>query len=160
MKQLYENENLIFLPFAILAAIVLVLAIIAFVKFRKLETDEDPVPCDDLPARYEDYEEAFYSPLNWNMKKVLSIIALSVLLACNGVPGPAHEMRYSDDGKDSVVHVSYFDGRSFNEFYLSYMAFYTLFEEGGYDKCFEYHLDHELPEYWMKKYSTYKPKRD
>lgn len=56
MKQLYENENLIFLPFAVLAAVVLILAIIAVVKFRKLETDEDPVPYDDLPGRYEDVQ--------------------------------------------------------------------------------------------------------
>lgn len=62
MEQLYENENLIFLPFAILAAIVLALAIIAVVKFRKLETDEDPVPYDDLPGRYEDIE---YSENPW-----------------------------------------------------------------------------------------------
>lgn len=59
MKQLYEQDYLIFLPFAILAAVVLILAIIAFVKFRKLETDEDPVPIDDIPGIYEsvDYSE-------------------------------------------------------------------------------------------------------
>lgn len=51
-----EQLDLIFLPFAILAAVVLILAIIAVVKFRKLESDEDPVPIDDLPARYDDVQ--------------------------------------------------------------------------------------------------------
>lgn len=55
MKQLYD-ENLIILPFAILAAAVLVLAIIAVVKFRKLETNEDPVPYDDMPGVYDDVQ--------------------------------------------------------------------------------------------------------
>lgn len=26
------------------------------------EFDEDPVPCDDMPGHYEDFEEIFYSP--------------------------------------------------------------------------------------------------
>lgn len=51
-----KQDYLIFLPFAILAAIVLILAIFAVVRFRKLETDEDPVPYDDLPGIYEDVQ--------------------------------------------------------------------------------------------------------
>lgn len=101
-----------------------------------------------------------YWPKKRIMKKLLSIVSISFLLACNGEPTPAHEMHYSPDGKDSVVFVSYFDGRTFNEFILHYAVFESLYKDGGYDKCFEYHLDHELPEYWVKKYSTYKPKRD
>lgn len=93
-----------------------------------------------------------------NMKKILSIIALSFLLSCNGSPGPAHEMRYAPDGKDSVVYVRYFDGRTFNEFYMHYVVFDSLYEEGGYDKCYEYHIDHMLPVYWERKYRTYRPK--
>jgi hypothetical protein len=57
-----KHEDLIFLPFAVLAATVLVLAIIAVVRFRKMETSEDPVPYDDMPAQYEDYEQSFYNP--------------------------------------------------------------------------------------------------
>jgi hypothetical protein len=57
-----KHEDLIFLPFAILVAVVLILAIIAMIRFRRMETDEDPVPCDDMPARYEDFEEVFYNP--------------------------------------------------------------------------------------------------
>lgn len=26
------------------------------------EFDEDPVPCDDMPARYEEFEKAIYNP--------------------------------------------------------------------------------------------------
>lgn len=34
---------------------------VMIVKANKMHKDEDPVPFDDLPARYEDYEEAFYN---------------------------------------------------------------------------------------------------
>lgn len=94
------------------------------------------------------------------MKKLLSIIALYALLSCNGSPYPAHEMRYSPDGKDSVVRMTYFDGRAFYEFYMHYVVFESLYKEGGYDKCYEYHTDHMLPVYWERKYRTYKPKRN
>ena len=26
------------------------------------EFDEDPIPCDDMPAQYEDYEQVFCNP--------------------------------------------------------------------------------------------------
>lgn len=57
-----KHEDLIILPFAILAAVVLILAIIAMIRFRRTETGEDPIPYDDIPARYEDLEEMFYNP--------------------------------------------------------------------------------------------------
>lgn len=58
MKQI----DLIFLPFVVLAAIVLVLAIIAVVKFRKM--DKDIMPSDDFPGRYEDSERPFIEYFN------------------------------------------------------------------------------------------------
>lgn len=82
------------------------------------------------------------------------------MLSCNGQPGPTHEVRYSPDGKDSVVHITYFDGRVFNDFYLHYVVFESLYKEGGYDKCFEYHTDHVLPVYWKRRYRTYEAKRN
>lgn len=54
MKHFYENENLILIPFAILGAVVLILAIIAWAKFRKLE--KGVIQDDELPGVYEDYE--------------------------------------------------------------------------------------------------------
>lgn len=57
-----KHEDLIILPFAILVAVVLILAIIAMIRFRRMETGEDPVPLDDMPARYEEFEKAFYNP--------------------------------------------------------------------------------------------------
>jgi hypothetical protein len=71
MKQVYENENLIFLPFAILAAIVLCFAIWAVIKFRKLYENKNQtrrVANDDsLPGRYEDIqcsEQPYYEYFN------------------------------------------------------------------------------------------------
>lgn len=31
-------------------------------QYSKTEINQDPVPHDDAPARYEDYEEIFYDP--------------------------------------------------------------------------------------------------
>lgn len=52
-----EQLDLIFLPFAILIAIVLILAIIAWAKFRKLE--KGILPDDDFPGRYEEAERPY-----------------------------------------------------------------------------------------------------
>lgn len=43
-----------------LIALTAVLVIVR--QHSKLEKDEDPVPYEDMPARYEDYEECFYNP--------------------------------------------------------------------------------------------------
>lgn len=101
-----------------------------------------------------------YRPNNKKMKKLLSIITLAVLLSCNGTPDPIHEVRYSADGKDSVVLIRYFDGRAFNEFYMHYVVFDSIYEGEGYDKCYEYSKEHELPVYWQERYKDYRPRKD
>lgn len=55
-----EHEYIILLPFLLLAALVLILAIIAAVKFRKLYANKDQedlrVVRDDIPGRYMDIQ--------------------------------------------------------------------------------------------------------
>jgi hypothetical protein len=62
MEHLTENETLILLPFAILAFVVLCLAVIAVIKFRRI--DKDIVPTDDFPGRYKDSERPYYEYFN------------------------------------------------------------------------------------------------
>ena len=61
MEHLTENEKLILLPFAILALIVLCLAVVAVIRFRKMEKENYP---DDFPGRYEESERPFYKYFN------------------------------------------------------------------------------------------------
>lgn len=55
-----KQDYIIFLPFAILALTVMILSIIAFVKFRKLYANKDNqnghVEPDDIPGRYLDIQ--------------------------------------------------------------------------------------------------------
>ena len=62
MKHFLENENLILLIYAGLAAIVVILAIIPWFKFRKLE--KELMADDDFPGRYEDSERPYYEYFN------------------------------------------------------------------------------------------------
>lgn len=87
------------------------------------------------------------------MKK-LFYIALIALASCR--PDESHEVRYSPDGTDSIAHVSYFDGSQFNIFDMAYAQFKTLYDEGGYEACYEYARTHELPVAWQRKYAGYK----
>lgn len=52
-----KQDYLILLPFAGLVLLVLILAIIAWAKFRKLE--KGILPDDDFPGRYEEAERPF-----------------------------------------------------------------------------------------------------
>lgn len=87
--------------------------------------------------------------------KHLIYIALFAI-ACNGGLTSNHEVRYSPDGKDSIAYVQYFDGKQFNNIYMGYEQFKTLYDDGGYEAVYDYYLGHQLPEVWRKKYETYK----
>lgn len=56
-----EQIDLIDLVFFGMATLSLAFAIWAVRAFTKRDKD-NPVPLDDMPARYEDYEECFYNP--------------------------------------------------------------------------------------------------
>lgn len=89
------------------------------------------------------------------MKKYI-YIALIALTSCN--LDNSHEVRYSPDGTDSIAHVQYFDGDQYTSFDMPYAQFKMLYSEGGYEACYEYALQHELPVYWQRKYAGYKKK--
>lgn len=92
--------------------------------------------------------------------KVLLIISL--FIACNGKPEQKYEprskceMRYSPDGKDSVVYLLYFDGQQFNSLYVAKEQFDALYKQDGYEAVYDYCMSHDLPEHLRKKYLTYK----
>lgn len=88
------------------------------------------------------------------MKHLIYITLLAI--ACNGGLTSTHEVRYSPDGNDSVVVMKYYDGHQYNNIYMGYELFKDLYDEGGYESVYDYYLAHELPEYWLKKYATYK----
>lgn len=88
------------------------------------------------------------------MKKILLLILLT---ACNGLDS-RHEVRYSPDGKDSVVYLMYYDGQQFNNVYMNCQQFEVLYKDGGYEEVYDYYWGHQLPEYWLKKYKTFKPR--
>jgi hypothetical protein len=86
------------------------------------------------------------------MKKLLLLILLT---ACNGGLTSTHEVRYSPDGKDSVVYMMYYDGKQYNNVYMTPLQFNGLFDEGGYEGVYDYYISHQLPEYWLNKYKSY-----
>jgi hypothetical protein len=46
-----------------MALLSIALGVWAFIKGTDaFEFDEDPIPREDMPAQYEDFEEAFYNP--------------------------------------------------------------------------------------------------
>lgn len=90
------------------------------------------------------------------MKKLL-IISLVFLASCKGCELETnHEIRYSPDGKDSVVFMMYYDGQQYNSVYMNYLQFNTLYGEGGYEAVYDYYREHELPDHWRKMYQQYK----
>lgn len=82
------------------------------------------------------------------------LIYIALLLA--SCKDTTHEVRYKPDGTDSVVHVSYYDGHQFTTFYMSYPNFKVLYDSLGYEGCYDYARAHELPDFWLREYSTYK----
>lgn len=92
------------------------------------------------------------------MKKILYILLLA--LASCSEESTTHEVRYSPDGTDSVAYVRYFDGQQFNNFFMPHENFKIIFDSAGYAGVYEYWRDYTLPlpEFWRKRYSTYKVK--
>lgn len=78
------------------------------------------------------------------MKRLLTILAITALFACNGDVEPSHEAQWSKDGKDSVVYVRYKDeSGNWINFYMQYMLFNSLFNSGGYNACYNHYRQNE-----------------
>jgi hypothetical protein len=93
------------------------------------------------------------------MKRLLLFIAIAGLFACNGDVDTSHEAQWSKDGKDSVVYVRYKDDNgNWVNFYMQYLLFNSLFNQGGYNACYNYHRTHEMPSYYQNRYTSYRPR--
>jgi hypothetical protein len=86
------------------------------------------------------------------MKKLIYILFFA-LVSCAEY---SHEVRYSPDGKDSIAYVRYYDGQQIHTFYMPYEQFKIVFDNQGYEGCYDYARRNELPVFWLKKYSKYK----
>lgn len=57
-----------------------------------------------------------------------------------------YETRYSADGKDSVVYVHYRDNNgNYQDFWMNYLIFKSLYNNGGYANCYTYYHSHPVP---------------
>lgn len=93
------------------------------------------------------------------MKRLLTILTISALFACNGDAEPSHEAQWSKDGKDSVVYVRYKDeSGNWVNFYMQYMLFNSLFNSGGYNACYNHYRSNPTHYTNHNFYSSYTPR--
>src|SRR5512139_3777704 len=64
------------------------------------------------------------------------LIYILLLAACNGGLSSKHIVKHSPDGKDSIVVVSYFDGKQYNNIYMNPHQFKVLYDDGGYESVY------------------------
>lgn len=55
-------ETIFWISAGLLALAIISVAVTIRQHNRMFNNDEDPVPYDDMPAHYEDYESVFYNP--------------------------------------------------------------------------------------------------
>lgn len=95
------------------------------------------------------------------MKKLLFIaVAALFLSSCVSKPQSSHEVRWSEDKHDSVVYVNHYDNNgNMSSFFVSYLVFHTLFNQGGYGTVHNYYSNHrtELAGN-QSQWSSYKPR--
>lgn len=89
------------------------------------------------------------------MKKLLLAIVCFSFISCES--SSDHEVRYSPDGKDSVVYVNYRDDNgNMQNFWMNYMIFSMLMHQGGYGSVYNYYHSHPNPHYNPTIYQNYK----
>lgn len=99
------------------------------------------------------------------MKKTISKIAVACMLliafmasSCNNYQhSPSHEVMWSQDKKDSVVYVRYYDNASNNwiQYYMLYNLFFSHYNSGGYTAVNNYYTVHKSDFSNTSKYSSY-----
>lgn len=57
-------ETLLFISIGLFAIACIAVGYTVRKHNKMFAENEDPVPLEDMPARYEDYEAVFYDPLN------------------------------------------------------------------------------------------------
>jgi hypothetical protein len=98
------------------------------------------------------------------MKRLLLLLSIVGLFACNDEStqseSTSHEQRWSSDGKDSVVYVRYKDENgSWVNFYMQYLLFNSLFNNGGYNACYNHYRSNPAQYYNYHHYTSYQPRR-
>lgn len=91
------------------------------------------------------------------MKKfIIFCLIATVFLACKKEQKTSHEIQWSGNAKDSVVYVNHQnqDG-SFNDFYMNYLLYSTLFRQGGYSGVNSYYNQHRSEFNNQSKYYNY-----
>lgn len=94
----------------------------------------------------------------------LFLLCAVIMFGCRGCASDEsrHETRYSADGKDSVVYVHYRDNNGqYQDFFLNYLMFRTLFGGGGYSgysACHNYYNSNPAPR--INNYHTYVVRED
>ena len=95
------------------------------------------------------------------MKKliILSVILMS-LVSCRQEEKSSHQMKWSNDQKDSVVYVNYRgeDGQM-NSFFMNYLMFRMLFNNGGYSSVNNYYSSHRSEFSNYSKFGNYGEKK-
>jgi hypothetical protein len=93
---------------------------------------------------------------------LLVSVTLFMFTGCAGDDN-RHEVRYSADGKDSVVYVHYRDDNGrYNDFFMNYLMFQTMFGNGGssgYTNVYHhYHANNTNTAYYpaAHSYTNYK----
>jgi hypothetical protein len=82
---------------------------------------------------------------------ILGGIIYSLLTSC-GRQDSSYDLQYSNDGSDSVVYVHYYDPQgNYQQFWMDYVMFQTLYNSGGYDRV--YHYYYTTPYYRTPAYS-------
>lgn len=88
------------------------------------------------------------------MKKLLSFLLVLTMLSCED--NNDHEVRYSPDGKDSTVYVRYVDNSGNTQsFWMNYMMFQMLMNNGGYSSVYNYHRSNYNNPIYRNNYNRY-----
>ncbi len=91
------------------------------------------------------------------MKKYILLLSVAFifLISCTNQPDSTHEVRYSKDGKDSVVYVQSYENGQQNNFFMNYIMFRMLFGNGGYTNVYHYYEGHPYIRSYASNYNSY-----
>jgi hypothetical protein len=72
------------------------------------------------------------------------VLFTMVMLGCSQQQTTSHEVRYTDNGQDSVVYVHYYDQNQglWVNYYMEYLIFMNLYDMGGYRSVYGYYNQH------------------
>jgi hypothetical protein len=90
----------------------------------------------------------------------LILVVILFITACQQSNRNETDVRWSENGKDSVVYIQHRneDGSNTN-FYMNYLLYRSLFDNGGYGRVNGYYQTHpqEFSQASQSLYNNYKP---